>query len=262
MWYALMIFSGGLLSTGHCLGMCGGFVTLLGASGRGAQGTAITTTAFWLRQLVYHAGRIANYTVLGFWAGLVGHNLMTRVPGLRTPALLLIGCSLVATGAVSGGWLRPMLRHLASWRTVLVGVKSDAPSRGMLTALACRSAGAYRQLLDESRWELVFMAGFLNGWIPCGLVYSYVAVAAASGSALLGAATMLLFGLGTLPGLLLVAGGIERLSVALRHRLVQAAAVMVVAMGGLSLAQAFHASPATRADCPICHTAEAVGGVR
>jgi len=43
----------------------------------------------------------------------------------------------------------------------------------------------------------------LWGWLPCGLVYSALTTALASGSAVRGAATMLAFGLGTLPNLLL-----------------------------------------------------------
>jgi sulfite exporter TauE/SafE len=44
--------------------------------------------------------------------------------------------------------------------------------------------------------------GMLWGWLPCGLVYSVLLVAAFAGSAFAGSATMVAFGLGTLPALL------------------------------------------------------------
>jgi sulfite exporter TauE/SafE len=48
------------------------------------------------------------------------------------------------------------------------------------------------------------MAGILWGWLPCGMVYSASIAALSSGSASSGAAIMLVFGLGTLPNLLLM----------------------------------------------------------
>ena len=55
-------------------------------------------------------------------------------------------------------------------------------------------------------------AGFLWGALPCGLVYSVVALAATSGNAAGGAAVMLAFWLGTLPALLFAGISAAKLS--------------------------------------------------
>jgi sulfite exporter TauE/SafE len=60
-----------------------------------------------------------------------------------------------------------------------------------------------RRLLPVRTPAQALALGMVWGWLPCGLVYSALTTALASGSAGAGAATMLAFGLGTLPNLLL-----------------------------------------------------------
>ena len=60
-----------------------------------------------------------------------------------------------------------------------------------------------RRFLPVRGWRQALPLGLLWGWIPCGLVYSVLALTLLTGSATRGAATMLAFGLGTLPNLML-----------------------------------------------------------
>src|ERR1700730_18894993 len=79
-----LIFLTGLLLSLHCVGMCGGFVALIsvapalssGVATAGPGSTALTGSS-WHRvvlpqQLVFNAGRIASYTLLGAMAGALG----------------------------------------------------------------------------------------------------------------------------------------------------------------------------------------------
>ena len=81
-------------------------------------------------------------------------------------------------------------------------------------------------------------AGLMWGWVPCGLVYSLLALALASGSAASGALVMAAFGLGTLPTLLTAGLAAQRLS-ALRRRpwIRYPAALAIIAMGVIGLAR-------------------------
>lgn len=175
-----LAFSAGLAGSGHCLGMCGGIVTALAISRRdsGAFGR-------FLYNLLYHAGRVATYSILGLLVGLASQ------AGLVTS-------------------LKPHLRWLFLAANLFVVVI------GLCTALGGRSFGI--SALDGGGWGFLqklfsrlsgnasmlaaFPAGLVMGLIPCGLVYGVLISAATSGSLLKGGGMMLAFGLGTLPALL------------------------------------------------------------
>ncbi len=174
----LALFIVGLLGGGHCAGMCGGIVGAL--SLQSPAGKPSFTV-----HLAYNIGRIASYTVAGLLAGAVGYaagNLMALQRGLYVFAsLMLVALGLYLLGATQtlafvekGGQ--------AIWRRIQPLTGRFLPVRGVAQALPL---------------------GVLWGWLPCGLVYSALTTALASGSALRGMATMLAFGLGTLPNLLL-----------------------------------------------------------
>src|SRR5262245_15231585 len=97
-----MIFVGGLLSSAHCVGMCGGFALALGAGGR-------SHAVNLLRQLVYGLGRVFTYTVFGVAAGYAGARLTADwQPLMNVQAVLSIaaGLALIALGLDAAGLLR------------------------------------------------------------------------------------------------------------------------------------------------------------
>ena len=174
----LALFIVGLLGGGHCAGMCGGIVGALSLQSPAGKPSLVV-------HLAYNLGRIASYTVAGMLAGAVGHaagNLMALQRGLYVFAsLMLVALGLYLLGATQtlafvekGGQ--------GIWQRIQLFTGRFLPVRGVAQALPL---------------------GVLWGWLPCGLVYSALTTALASGSALRGAATMLAFGLGTLPNLLL-----------------------------------------------------------
>jgi len=195
---ALVGLTGGAL---HCAPMCGAFV-LAQTSGRLAEIPAsrlcerhrVAAAAL----LPYHAGRIAIYAALGALAGGIGGQLMRASwLGWLSAALLLIAGLYFLTHAVAG-----LLPGLAR------GGSPGWVRRRIVPALAAVTAsriGNFRRGL---------MTGLLLGFLPCGLLYAALAIAAASASALVGAAAMLAFGLGTVPSLILVGW----LGVAAGHR--------------------------------------------
>ncbi|MDI6745679.1 MAG: sulfite exporter TauE/SafE family protein [Rhodocyclaceae bacterium] len=174
----LALFLVGLLGGGHCAGMCGGIVgalTLQSPQGGAAFGV----------HLAYNLGRIASYMLAGLLVGAVGHfagNMLSLQHGLYFFAsLMLIAMGLYLLGITQ--LLAPLERGgQAIWKRIQPATRKFMPVRGPAQALPL---------------------GLLWGWLPCGLVYSALATALASGSAGQGALLMLAFGLGTLPNLLL-----------------------------------------------------------
>jgi sulfite exporter TauE/SafE len=211
--------------------MCGGFALLLG-------GNRLGLAANLWRQAVYGLGRVGTYTAGGAVAGYGGWRLGTLVaPAVNAQAVLSVaaGVLLILQGLSAAGLLR--------WRILTGG-------------LSCAGLASFAALLRARPLWQVLAAGALNGLLPCGLVYAYLALACSSGGLLGGATTMALFGLGTLPALALVGSGGAMLGVALRRRVFQVAAWCVVLTGILAVARGLSFSAGTDAAepvrCPLC----------
>ena len=199
----LALFLVGLLGGTHCVGMCGGIVGAMSMGGR----------AGWGMHLAYNGGRILSYTAAGAIAGALGAaslGLEGQVPA-RMALYFIANLMLVALGL----YLLGVTRALAfTERTGQVLWRQLQPLTRRF--LPVRSVGQ------------AFPLGLLWGWLPCGLVYSALATALASGSAGRGAATMLAFGLGTLPNLLLAGLLLARLNEFVRHPVVRSVSGLLV----------------------------------
>lgn len=202
----------GFLGGVHCLGMCGGIVAALSMRRGGAS-----RPPPWRMQLAYNAGRVASYTAAGAAAGTLGGLgvLFDRLLPVQLALYVVANALLVLLGLYLAGLGTAVLRLEAAggavWRF--------AQARGLRIAPAQTALGAVG-------------VGMAWGWIPCGLVYSALALALVSGGAPEGALVMLAFGTGTLPTLL--AGGLaaERLKRWARDRRVRLlAGLAVLAMG-------------------------------
>lgn len=173
----LTLFLVGLLGGTHCAGMCGGIVGALSLSAPGARPLTI--------HLAYNLGRIASYAVAGALAGAVGQAFGVLLP-VQRGLYLLASLMLLAMGVYLLGATRALAvverGGQKLWARIQPATRRFMPVRGPAQALPL---------------------GMLWGWLPCGLVYSALTTALASGSAASGALLMLAFGLGTLPNLLL-----------------------------------------------------------
>lgn len=166
----------GLAGSAHCLGMCGGIAAAGGAGRSPWQG------------LLFNLGRIAGYAALGTGVGALVGAALDGLPvrplavGLRGLAALLM----LALGLA-----------LLTGRDLLSLERLGAAVWSRIRPLAGRSLALPAGLRFAT-------LGLLWGFLPCGLVYSALSLAAASGSAAAGGMTMLAFGLGTLPSMLAV----------------------------------------------------------
>ncbi|MFO0973057.1 MAG: sulfite exporter TauE/SafE family protein [Phycisphaerae bacterium] len=216
------VLSGGFLASAHCIGMCGGFAATIGATRR-ELAPALA------RQLIYNAGRIFTYVFLGATLGAAGATLPKfTLLGLGPAQLfgLLAGLLMIGLGLAALGLL---------------------PLPHRVTALGCDVlAPLFAHFLDARGVWGYFAAGLANGFLPCGLVYSFLALAAAAADPLAGGLIMAAFGLGTLPAMLLAGLGSRLIGLAPRRAAIRAAAVVVVLMGGVTVWRAW---PTGRACC-------------
>ncbi len=178
----IAVFFVGLLGSVHCLGMCGSIVGILAAQLQ-------KDGARWPYHLAYNSGRIASYTLAGLLVGAIGQAglLLRDVVPVQHLLFVLSSLMLIALGLyLAGTW--SMVRRIEQVGSVLW--KRIQP----LT----------RSLFPITSPARALLLGTLWGWLPCGLVYSVLVTALASGHAQSGALIMLAFGLGTLPNLLVI----------------------------------------------------------
>ena len=185
----------GLLGGGHCAGMCGGIVGAVSLSLPGSR----PRIGF---LLAYNFGRIASYGAAGLLAGAIGASsfFLDHVLPVERILYALASVMLILLGLyLAGIWRGVVVLETVGgklWRQVQPWSKRFLPVRTLPQALAL---------------------GSIWGWLPCGLVYSVVVAALATGSPWRGAALMLAFGLGTLPALLAMGMAAVRMRAVLQH---------------------------------------------
>lgn len=204
------IFLASLLGSFHCAGMCGAFLAIAVTDNRSAAANARL-------QAAYHVGRLLSYTTLGAAAGSAGHllNLTGSLAGLRPIAAMLAGGAMVIFGLAT--LLRAHGVHVA--RLPLPPV------------LARLSQSAARAAMDYPPLPRAFAIGLLTTLLPCGWLYAFAITAAGTGSAPLGALAMAVFWAGTLPILVALGAGLQRLTGPLARRLPAVTCITLVAVG-------------------------------
>jgi sulfite exporter TauE/SafE len=226
-----LIAIGGVLGSSHCIGMCGAFAVSIGLGARSVKDNAA-------RQLVYGSGRVFSYAFLGASAGFAGYWFARRTSMfVHAQAILSVvaGVLLILQGS---GTLRLIPR--ARWLTEGSGG-------------SCAAGSFVGPFLGSSHWYHVFLAGVFNGFLPCGLVYGYLALASASASLTRGLLTMAAFGAGTVPLMVLAGVGSSFLSFAARRRMFRVAGVCVLLTGVLAVGRGllfWKAGDSTT--CPAC----------
>ncbi len=207
----LAVFLVGLLGGVHCLGMCGSIVGILTTQ-------LPKNKPLWPFHLAYSGGRILSYSVAGALVGSVGAAgllLRDQVP-IQHLLFALSSLMLIALGLYLAG-LGNFVRRI------------EGAGRGLWQRLQPFTA---RLFPVATPWR-AFQLGIVWGWLPCGLVYSVLLTALASGSAHSGALIMLAFGLGTLPNLLLIGLFWQRVKGWVQHPRVRLIAGLLVAALGV-----------------------------
>ncbi|HXJ61482.1 MAG TPA: sulfite exporter TauE/SafE family protein [Verrucomicrobiae bacterium] len=199
LWTAFLLGCAGSL---HCAAMCG---PLMVALAKARPRTVRASTG----RVVYHLGRIGAYSLLGLVLGQAGR-VMT-LAGFQNWLSIGLGIGLLAGLVVAS----KVSLATPVWRWV-------ALLKGGLGGLLRRDALSAQALM-----------GALNGLLPCGLVYVAGAGATATGHALSGAASMAMFGLGTLPVMLSVHLAGQRFPLPARFSLPNVTRVAVVLMAAL-----------------------------
>lgn len=223
LWSALIF---GLLGSFHCVGMCGpiAFMLPVDRSNSFRKVTQITT---------YHLGRLLAYALIGLFFGLLGKSLY--IFGIQQQLSIAIGVLMIvvvlipATTFNKYNFSKPLYRIISK-------VKS-----------------ALGQALKKKSADTLLTIGFLNGFLPCGLVYMAVFASLAMASAVESSLYMVLFGLGTIPLMTTAIYLGKFLNTSMKQRIQKAIPIAVVIIGLLFILRGLglgipYLSPAPVAD--------------
>jgi uncharacterized protein len=204
----LAAFAGGLAGSIHCVGMCGGFPLLL-AGGR--------TRGAWRRIALYNAARVNTLAAIGALAGGLGGGLAAWAPVATAERVLaaVAGLVMIEVGLELLGVVAPRGAAVAAWLR-----ETAAPLLG--ASLRSGTPAAPIAL------------GVFNAFLPCHLIYGFAALAATTGSAAGGLATMLAFGAGTVPAMMSVGTLGVALSPGVRGRLSRLGGAVVLLVGAIT----------------------------
>ena len=194
----------GLLGSFHCIGMCGPIAFMLPLD-RSNKTKMILQTA------TYHFGRLYAYSLIGLLFGLLGKGLY--LAGLQQNISIVIGVLMILFTVI------PV--------TVFNRLKVTKPLYKFIGQIK-KSLGLY---LNKKSYKALFLTGFFNGFLPCGLVYMALLGAINTSNAIQGAFYMFLFGLGTVPMMTLAVFAGNFLKVSIRNKIQKAIPYLVVIIG-------------------------------
>ncbi|MBR1797800.1 MAG: sulfite exporter TauE/SafE family protein [Clostridiales bacterium] len=198
-----MLFVTGVLTSIHCIGMCGGINLAQSTNSASKKVSNLKSN------LSYNAGRVVSYTLVGGLAGLIGQ-VLTPTKFMRGAVALVAGVVMIIMSLSMLGVFKPLRRlplHLP---------------RGLYSVLNKSSRKGYGSN---------FRIGLINGLMPCGPLQAMQIYAISTMSLFKGALSMLLFALGTVPLMLgfgLVSGRLNRKYASI---MLTVSAVLIFAMG-------------------------------
>lgn len=206
MWIAFIL---GLVSSLHCVGMCGPLAMMVPGAKREDGTPQLRSIGL---PLLYNLGRATTYALFGFFFGLLGR------------------------GFAWFGWQQRI--SVALGIVILISVtapglfKNSHPVNRAVQQVMNRVRTAMSKLLFQGKPASVFAFGLLNGLLPCGMVYMALAGALATGDALTGVEFMFVFGLGTLPAMWSVSifSGLIRQELRIKARKLYPAVMAVIAI--------------------------------
>ncbi|KFF16740.1 sulfite exporter TauE/SafE family protein [Flavobacterium hydatis] len=204
MLYSAFIF--GLISSFHCIGMCGPIAMMLPVDKHNKAKKALQVT-------VYHLGRLTAYGTIGLIFGLLGKGFF--LAGIQQKLSILIGLIMIIV--------------VLTPENIFARYNFSKPVYRLISKIKSNLGKHFR----NKSYKSLFIIGILNGFLPCGMVYVALFGAIAMQSAELGILYMILFGLGTVPLMTSVVYFNSLLSQSARNRIQKAIPYVAIFIGVL-----------------------------
>ncbi|GAA4026134.1 sulfite exporter TauE/SafE family protein [Flavobacterium cheonhonense] len=204
MLYTAIIF--GLISSLHCIGMCGPIAMMLPVDHKNPSKKA-------LQVLIYHLGRLTSYGILGLAFGLLGRGFY--MAGIQQQLSIAVGVGMIVLAVVP--------------EKILANYNFSKPVYRLISRIKSSLGAQFKRKTPDA----FFTIGLFNGLLPCGLVYAALFGAIAMQNVTLGIAYMILYGLGTIPMMSAVVYVSSLLSMPFRSQLQRVVPIVTVVIGVL-----------------------------
>lgn len=209
----------GLMGSFHCVGMCGPIALSLPLHGN-TYGQKV------FGGILYNIGRTTTYGVMGIFFGIIGQGF--QMVGFQRWISIAMGTVMILSILI------PSLFK-----------KFDSNILDFTSSLR----KGIQKLFTQRSFKGLYFIGLLNGLLPCGLVYMAIAGAIGTGDFTSGFLFMVLFGLGTIPMLLIISLLGNLISISVRNKINKLIPYVVVLVGlifimrGLALGIPFLSPP-------------------
>ncbi|NRD23946.1 sulfite exporter TauE/SafE family protein [Winogradskyella litoriviva] len=218
----------GLLGSLHCVGMCGPIAFMLPVD-RSNSFKKVSQIA------IYHFGRLIAYSIIGLVFGLLGKSFYLF--GVQQQLSIVIGILMIVI-------------IILPYKTI-----SKHNLSKPLYKLISKLKSSLGKALKKRTPDTFLTIGFLNGFLPCGLVYMAVFGAIATGSLFEGSLYMILFGIGTIPLMTTAIYLGKFLNSTIKQRIQKAIPVFVVIIGLLFILRGLGLGIPYISPAPIVETA-------
>lgn len=203
-----------IMAFSHCFAMCGGIVLAYSQVKRSFLSSILS-------HLLYSLGRISTYVVLGVICSYIGSKIIISDPS-RAGIYILVGAFIILVGV--GYLFLPKILFFLE------------PNIGNISVFKAFFNFLFKK---KSLWS-IYILGVLNGLLPCGMVYTFVASAVISGSMLEGVKIMLIFGVATLVPMFLL-GIFSSLLIITRYKNIfsKISAILIIIFGIYTISKGF-----------------------
>ncbi len=211
-----MLFVVGLLTSVHCIAMCGGInlSQCIPTETSETDHKDISKVTILLPSFLYNSGRVVSYTVIGF---------------------LLGGIACVFTGSLSAGIptaFQGVLKIIAGFFMVIMGINMLGIFPFLRRLQIRFPQKTIRKISEKKRTEKrPFVIGLLNGLMPCGPLQSMQIIALGSGNPVSGSLAMFMFSLGTVPLMMGLGSLVSVLGKKYTKMVMQVGCILVVVLG-------------------------------
>ncbi|WP_344816042.1 sulfite exporter TauE/SafE family protein [Flavobacterium cheonanense] len=204
MLYSALIF--GLISSLHCIGMCGPIAMMLPVD-------RSNPTKKVIQIMLYHLGRLSAYASLGLIFGILGKGFY--MAGIQQHISIIVGILMIVIVLIP--------------ERVFMKYNFSKPVYKLISNVKTSLGNQFKRKSPDA----LFTIGLLNGFLPCGLVYAALFGAIAMQNVTLGVTYMLLYGLGTIPMMSAVVYISNFLSIPIRSKMQKLIPVVTVIIGTL-----------------------------
>lgn len=194
----------GLISSFHCIGMCGPIAMMLPVD-RSNQAKKVTQI------ITYHLGRLFAYSTIGFIFGMLGKGFL--LAGMQQKMSIFIGIAMILIILIP--------------EKVVANYNFSKPIFKVISKIKTTLGSQFK----NKSYKSLFTIGLLNGFLPCGMVYVALFGAIAMQSPTLGILYMVLFGLGTVPMMSSIVYLNSFLTISIRNKIQKAIPYVAVFIG-------------------------------